>query len=239
VLLVSARTTMKTVVFDKKEYRLFSFDDDFQRCFIGIPLDLKPGKYSIKCGKETTEFLVINDTAPSEAITISGMGKIDEKLAQEQHRKMLKSIAGISEKKLWSGRFIRPVEGRVTTDFGTKRTVNKQTKGWHKGVDLASNTGVPIKTPAGGKVLMAEELIGSGNSVVVDHGLGIVSVYFHMSSIKAKPGQVVRPGDTLGLVGSTGFSTGPHLHWGVYVFGTSVDPFIFMKSDYFIGLRKK
>ncbi|MEI7905646.1 MAG: M23 family metallopeptidase [Candidatus Firestonebacteria bacterium] len=239
VLMVSASTVRDSVNLNKREYRLFLFDDGVKRCFIGIPLLYKTGKYTLNCGKETADFIVSAGETISEEISIEGMAGINEQLAEKQQKRMLKIIAGISEKKLWTGRFLRPVQGRVTTAFGTRRTTNGTLRGGHKGVDLSSDDGAPVKAPARGRIIMAEKMIASGNSIVIDHGLGVVSVYFHLSSIKMKPGEIVSPGQIIGEAGSTGFSTGPHLHWGIYILGVCVDPFIFVKRDFFIGLRQK
>ncbi len=146
VLMVSASTVRDSVNLNKREYRLFLFDDGVKRCFIGIPLLYKTGKYTLNCGKETADFIVSAGETISEEISIEGMAGINEQLAEKQQKRMLKIIAGISEKKLWTGRFLRPVQGRVTTAFGTRRTTNGTLRGGHKGVDLSSDDGADRKS---------------------------------------------------------------------------------------------
>ncbi len=118
----------------------------------------------------------------------------------------------------------RPVKGIVTSPYGVHRVFNNQPKGSHMGLDLRGATGTPIHACADGRVVLAEELYYAGNAVYVDHGLGVITAYMHMSAFSVKEGDMVKAGDELGKVGMTGRVTGPHLHLSVYVFGTSVDP---------------
>jgi murein DD-endopeptidase MepM/ murein hydrolase activator NlpD len=113
----------------------------------------------------------------------------------------------------------------MNSPFGVKRFYNGVFSGnYHKGLDQKSPAGTPIKAITGGLVKIARPYQLHGGTVAVDHGQGIGSIYIHMSKILVKPNQRVEAGDTLGLVGSTGFAMGPHLHWGLYVFGIPVNP---------------
>jgi murein DD-endopeptidase MepM/ murein hydrolase activator NlpD len=121
--------------------------------------------------------------------------------------------------------FQRPVSQCMNSPFGVKRFYNGVFSGnYHKGIDQKSPAGTPIKPIASGVVKIARPYQLHGGTVAVDHGQGVGSIYIHMSKILVKPNQVVTPSDTLGLVGSTGFAMGPHLHWGLYVFGIPVNP---------------
>ncbi len=148
-------------------------------------------------------------------------------LVQAERRK----LAAIWEKAegvaLWTGPFTYPltIPLRLTTGFGTRRTYNDgQLYGFHEGLDYGAPTGTPVYAAAGGRVVLAEPLAVRGNAVIVDHGMGVVSGYWHLSRINAEAGQFVRQGDLLGWVGTTGLSTGPHLHWEVRIAGIPVDP---------------
>jgi murein DD-endopeptidase MepM/ murein hydrolase activator NlpD len=120
--------------------------------------------------------------------------------------------------------FILPVPHKANSAFGTRSIFNGKPRNSHSGADFLSPAGTPIKSPAAGKVVIADNLYFSGGTVMVDHGLGIVSLFAHMSRILVKAGDDVAQGDVLGLVGATGRVTGPHLHWTVHVNGARVDP---------------
>lgn len=127
-------------------------------------------------------------------------------------------------RRFWSRGFIRPVKGRISTPFGVGRILNGRRRSPHNGIDIAADAGTPVKAGNAGAVVLATGMYLSGNTVMIDHGWGVFTIYAHMESFSVKPGQVVRRGETIGHVGSTGRSTGPHLHFGVYLRGARVDP---------------
>jgi murein DD-endopeptidase MepM/ murein hydrolase activator NlpD len=132
--------------------------------------------------------------------------------------------------KYWDGPFIQPNQGRITTIYGVRRYYNgKFAKDYyHRGVDYAGAAGSPVVAPAAGRVALvgrvSEGFRLHGNAVGIDHGQGVASIFLHLSRINVKEGDFVKPGQLIGAVGSTGASTGPHLHWGLYVNGQSIDP---------------
>jgi hypothetical protein len=128
---------------------------------------------------------------------------------------------------LWQGRWIWPVTGRITTYFGEIRYVNGTPTGQHTGTDIAAPTGTPVKATNGGRVVIVRKMVLTGNTVVVDHGAGIFSLYAHLDTTAVQEGQRVKRGEVVGTVGSTGFSTGPHLHWTMSVGNTFVNPQLF------------
>jgi murein DD-endopeptidase MepM/ murein hydrolase activator NlpD len=117
-----------------------------------------------------------------------------------------------------------PVDGPVSSPYGVLSIHQGQVLGFHGGVDFASPAGTPVVAPADGIVRLAESLPLSGNAVLMDHGLGVVSSYLHLSEIAVRAGQRIIKGELVGRVGSTGLATGPHLHWGLRVNGVRVDP---------------
>ncbi len=117
-----------------------------------------------------------------------------------------------------------PVEAPVRENFGAKRVFNGKPRSRHNGVDLAASTGAPVTAPAPAVVVLAEDLYYSGGTVILDHGGGLFTTYFHLSRIDVKLGDRVAAGEKLGAVGATGRATGPHLHWGARVNGARVDP---------------
>ena len=120
--------------------------------------------------------------------------------------------------------FIAPLKGTITSLFGHRRFFNGQPRSPHSGLDIAANSGTPIIAPALGSVVLAEELYFNGNTVFIDHGQGLISMYCHMSEILVLEGKHVEQGTPIGLVGATGRATGPHLHWSVSLNGYRVDP---------------
>jgi hypothetical protein len=126
---------------------------------------------------------------------------------------------------LGEGPFIMPSDGEANPNFGERRIFNNEPRSPHSGVDISSPYGEPVRASNSGKVVLAKDLYFAGKTVIIDHGLGVFTSYLHFSKIKAKRGDLVRKGDVIGEIGATGRVTGPHLHWGVKVSGSRVDPF--------------
>ena len=126
--------------------------------------------------------------------------------------------------RLWSGTFVRPVPQEANSRFGTRSVYNGERRSPHAGTDFMSPAGTPIKSPNAGRIVCARELFFTGNTVIIDHGLGVFSLMAHLSRLDVKEGADVQAGDLLGLVGATGRVTGPHLHWAMAVSGARVDP---------------
>ena len=123
------------------------------------------------------------------------------------------------------GGFITPIEGSVTGVYGSQRILNGKPRSPHRGVDIAAARGTPVVSPADGIVrLAAQGMYLMGNTLMIDHGLGVTSIFIHLDSISAREGERVAQGKIVARVGQTGRATGPHLHWGVNVGTTSIDP---------------
>ena len=136
----------------------------------------------------------------------------------------------ISDSRSWRDPLAPPVPGCMTSPFGVKRLHNgKATGDYHGGIDQRTPAGEPIRAVAAGTVTFAQQFNVLGNAVGIDHGQGLASMYLHMSKLVATPGAEVERGDILGYAGSTGRSTGPHLHWVLYVNGINVNPAQWMK----------
>jgi murein DD-endopeptidase MepM/ murein hydrolase activator NlpD len=140
-------------------------------------------------------------------------------------REMQTRLGESGEIMKWTGKFIWPVQFRRISDvFGWRVHPIYKTRRFHSGMDLAASTGTPVKAAADGRVLLAGWVSGYGNTVIVDHGGGLSTLYGHNSSITTKAGKLVLQGDIIAKVGSTGVSTGPHLHFEVRQDGTPQDP---------------
>ncbi|HEV8395853.1 MAG TPA: M23 family metallopeptidase [Vicinamibacterales bacterium] len=120
--------------------------------------------------------------------------------------------------------FVRPIPGAAGTNFGSRSIFNGEPRAPHAGADFRGAAGTPIAAPGGGRVVLAEDLFFTGQTVVIDHGVGLYSLLAHLSRIDVRPGQTVARGDVVGLLGATGRVTGPHLHWTVRLNGARVDP---------------
>jgi murein DD-endopeptidase MepM/ murein hydrolase activator NlpD len=147
-------------------------------------------------------------------------------LTQAEQARLSEVFSAVSPRPLWEGLFGLPLTSiRVTSPFGGRRSYNEgPVSGFHAGLDLGGASGTPIYAPAAGRVVLAEKLIVRGNAVVLDHGLGVFTGYWHQSQSVVQVGQMVQRGDIIGYVGDTGLVSGPHLHWEMRVGGIAVDP---------------
>jgi murein DD-endopeptidase MepM/ murein hydrolase activator NlpD len=149
----------------------------------------------------------------------------DEARADRETEKLKRLFAVETPALLARGKFLSPIPGALSARFGERRVFNGLPKNPHTGADLKAKQGEPVRAPASGKVVFVGDLFFSGNTVVLDHGLGIYTLYAHLSRVDVVEGQTLRAGEPLGLVGATGRVTGPHLHWAARVRGARVDPF--------------
>jgi len=203
----------------------------------GIDLNVDPGTYPLALtvdGKSLSRDVVIAKkrypvqklTLPEDMVVLSPE---NEARTDREQRKMA-AIWPFDSLRVWQGSFIDPLPGKALgTPFGVRRIINNIPKNPHSGVDITADEGDPVKAPNDGVVILVDDQFYSGNSVVLDHGQGIYTMFFHLSKIKVKYGQAVRKGDVIALVGSTGRSTGAHLHWGARVQGAKVDPLALIK----------
>jgi murein DD-endopeptidase MepM/ murein hydrolase activator NlpD len=167
-------------------------------------------------------------TTYNVAVPADRQNLLDPTLSQAEARKVNAIFAGRSDQQLWEGAFDNPLAGelRVTAAFGQRRSYNGgPVTSYHTGQDLGADEGVPIYATAAGRVVLAEPLQVRGRAVILDHGLGVFTGFWHLSEIDVTVGQMVEQGEVIGLVGNTGLSTGPHLHWEMQVRGVPVNPF--------------
>lgn len=149
---------------------------------------------------------------------------LDPPLVARERRLIAAATARPIPLPLWDGPFRRPVGGPVTSGYGIRSIYNGVPRGYHLGVDFQAAAGTPVHAAASGVVTLAEMLPLSGRTVALDHGAGIFTTYQHLSATIVRPGQRVDKGTVVGRVGSTGLSTGPHLHWGMRLHGVRVNP---------------
>jgi len=150
---------------------------------------------------------------------------LDPKVREAETIQLAKVFASSAALPYWSGNFILPVQSAITSVYGTSRSYNQAPpSSYHAGLDLRGGTGTPIAAAQAGRVVMAERTRVRGNVVVIDHGMGVHTLYAHMNTISVAPDQLVERGEIIGTVGSTGLVTGPHLHWELRVGGEAVNP---------------
>ena len=176
----------------------------------------------------TNSVLVVRKEYPVQKLTldpkyVTPPPEMKERI--ERERKLInQALATLSQERYWVLPLSRPVPGSLSSTFGMRRTLNGATKSTHRGLDFRAKAGDPVAACADGRVVLTGEFYYAGNCVIVDHGLGVLTTYMHLSTIDARQGQMLRRGDILGKVGSTGRSTGPHLHLSLTVLGTGVTP---------------
>jgi len=220
-----------------------SADEAQRRGLLGVDLEKAPGEYELKITGETAsgekiscgvKVAVAQGRFATERLQVSKEfvepSPEQVKRANEERQKLRDIFDSVTPERLWDGPFRIPLDGVTTgSNFGKRRILNGNPGSPHGGADLAGVTGTPVHAAQRGKVALAEELFFSGNTVVLDHGLGIYTFYGHLSEIDVKPGDTLEAGAMLGKVGATGRVTGPHLHWGLTVERARVNPMLLVK----------
>ncbi|MEW6109557.1 MAG: M23 family metallopeptidase [Nitrospirota bacterium] len=217
----------------------FYFSPCGDGCFIAVgavDMDTEPGEYSIlveTSGGDTNLKLVVKHTAfPAAEMTLPDdkvfLSPEDLERAVKEEEK-LKLIWQSVNARLWDGDFIMPLQNNISTAFGTKRIINNKKTSIHRGMDIRGKQGDGVKASNRGRVVLAEELFFGGNTIVLDHGQGIFTIYMHLSAFNVGPDDLVSKGDIIGFVGSSGRSIGPHLHFGVKVLDINTDPLSVMR----------
>ena len=203
------------------------------KAIIGIPISETPGQqtiaYKLNGNPRKETFEILDKKYSEQHITIKNKALVTpppKELTRIQNESRAQKSLYESYSppvKLGSG-FIAPLKGTITSLFGHRRFFNGQPRSPHSGLDIAAKTGTPIIAPALGNIVLAEELYFNGNTVFIDHGQGLITMYCHMSEILVSNGTQVQQGTRIGLVGATGRATGPHLHWSVSLNGYRVNP---------------
>jgi murein DD-endopeptidase MepM/ murein hydrolase activator NlpD len=219
------------VTVNETNYPVFRNHDKYRALIPTSPLNV-PGKMTLKVeGDSRTSNIGVwlkNKAFPVQRITLSGSASRPATQLELDQVGAFKAL--VTPQKFWQGSFLRPNAGSVSSGFGIRRYYNNvfAQDYYHKGVDYAGGSGSPVVAPAAGRVsLVGREDEGfhvHGNVVGIDHGQGVLSIFMHLQDIDVAEGTMVKAGQRIGTIGSTGASTGPHLHWGLYVNQTAVDP---------------
>lgn len=170
-----------------------------------------------------------------DRVTLTGeAAAIDQESIAAERERLFEIWSQITPRPLWQGAFQLPIESylQISSNYGARRSYNGGPfRSYHEGVDFSAYGGTPVYAPAGGVVVLAERLYVRGGAVIIDHGLGIYSGYYHLSNVLASVGQTVEPGTLIGEVGTTGLSSGNHLHWDLLVNGIWVDASAWLEQD--------
>ncbi|MBI5463031.1 MAG: peptidoglycan DD-metalloendopeptidase family protein [Gammaproteobacteria bacterium] len=217
---------------------LVSHDNGQWYAVVGLSLATKPGQHTLEInpGKGWSErrtFSVADKAYVTQRLTIQDKRKVEPNAADLERIRLEavridKALSRYSEQASVPTDFLQPTAGVRSSSFGSRRIFNGQPRKPHSGMDIAADAGAPIQAPAAGVVIDSGDFFFNGNTVFIDHGQGLITLYCHLSRIDVKPGDRVQAGERIGAVGMTGRVTGPHLHWGVSLNDARVDPRLFL-----------
>lgn len=220
---------------------LVTRDQDAWVAVVGIPLTAQPGTHTLAISRdgkspERHPFEVHDKAYASQHITLQNRRMVNpnpedlKRIARERER-INKALGHWSDSDTVEMGFDWPTTGRPSSPFGLRRFFNGEPRNPHSGQDISAPAGVPVKAPAAGRVVDVGNYFFNGKTVFLDHGQGLITMFCHLERIDVQPGQTVKRGEPLGLVGSTGRATGPHLHWSVSLNRAMVDPALFLVSS--------
>lgn len=220
-------------LFQQKPVLVIREDDRRWIAIVGVPLRTPAGTLTLQADGRSYNFDVEDRTYREQHITLKNteqvnpgpeaLARISRELAEQQEA--YRRFSDFQPSNLYLD---RPVDGRLSSPFGLRRFFNGEERNPHSGLDFAAPAGTPIKAPAAGEVILVGDYFFNGKTVFVDHGRGLISMFCHLSAADVTVGQRLQRGEVLGKVGSTGRSTGPHLHWNVSLNDVRVDPAIFI-----------
>ncbi len=237
VLALGPVSNAPRVTYEQKPVLVVPAEHGTWLAIVGIPLATTPGPQHIEIKSDgrtqTMSFNVQGKKYKEQRLTIKNTRQVnplpdDLKRINQEIAVQTKAYQTFSPRQPSNVIFPAPVDGPHTSSFGLKRFFNGEARAPHSGMDFAVPAGTPIQTPADGTVLLTGNYFFNGNTVFVDHGQGLISMFCHLSVIGVKPGDTLSRGDVVGKVGATGRVTGPHLHWNVSLNDARVDPAIFI-----------
>jgi murein DD-endopeptidase MepM/ murein hydrolase activator NlpD len=222
------------ITFNGQKVWTLSGDNNKSWAIIGIPLKQKVGKVSYKIDGKDYAFTIKDKAYKEQRLTVkrkhSNPPADQIKRIQKESRlsnKAFTTFSDINTEKPYRA-FQQPAQGPISSPFGLKRFFNDQARRPHSGIDIAAPRGANIIAPADGEIILTGHFFFNGNSIFIDHGQGLITMYCHMDSLERKQGDKVKAGEIIGTIGSTGRATGPHLHWTVSLNNSRVEPLLFL-----------
>jgi len=221
------------VYFNNKAVRIIE-RNGYWRAIVGLGLELKPGQHVLNTdsGTRKLNFTVIDKTYPTQNLIIENARLVNPTAADrqriEKETQAMQSLLNRFSNEPQVSRLQLPLKGRKSSSFGVRRILNGQARNPHSGMDIAAAQGTPILAAAAGTVVLTEDLFYTGNTVVIDHGQGLTTLYAHLHSVDTELGAIITANQQIGTVGATGRATGPHLHWSVGLNGSWVNPELFL-----------
>jgi len=225
--------------YDKKQVMVIGHPGHW-KAIVGIPLDAETGRHQINIkildGHSSYDFYIKDKEYQSQYLTVQNKRHVNpdtmdmERIHREQD-KIQKAKANWRDIDDVSFKFSQPVAGTISSQFGLRRFFNGEARRPHSGLDIAAAEGSPVYVPANGRVINTGLYFFNGNTVFIDHGQGLISMYCHLSKIDVEEDQTIKQGGVLGRVGKTGRVTGAHLHWSIILNQTMVDPTLFIEEQ--------
>lgn len=243
VIELETKSSPDKVLFNKQKVLVTQSNNKWY-AVVGIPLSSKPGKHKliVSAPNKQIQFAVADKKYQTQHLEIKNKRKVNPYAKDLKRIRSEKKIIGAALKS-WtetldvSLQFDLPVHGRLSSPFGLRRYFNGQARRPHSGLDIAAPEGTPILAPAPGKIVNTGDYFFNGNTVFIDHGQGLITMYCHLNSITVTENEVVKRGQQIGTVGMTGRVTGPHLHWSVSLNNARVEPKLFLPEKYLVDLQ--
>lgn len=234
-ILASVPVSRLTVRFAGRSWPLYRETNGAWRTILGTDPTTSAGRHTITVEALTPAgarlavrrtLTVLRVVFPERRITFDPerQALLTREAVEREQRRVNAALRVLHGERLWEEPFNQPVAGKVSSPYGVLSIYQGVTRGFHAGTDFPVPEGTPVQAANHGIIRLAEALPLSGNAVLIDHGMGVVTSYLHLSAINATVGQRARKGDVIGAVGSTGLATGPNLHWGLRVSTVRVDP---------------
>jgi Peptidase family M23 len=241
VAIVRTDVRAATGTFAGERLRFFGTERGGSMALVGIDLDRRSGRYAIEIAAPHgvplhADLDVEPRTFPEERLTVPKVFTEPDPATLERIAREQRLLAALwvksSSRRYWRAAFVRPSEGPAGSPFGLRRFFNGEPRSPHAGIDFRAPEGSPVRASNRGSVVLARELFFTGNTVVIDHGCGLFTLYVHLSKLAVRRGEVVERGQQIGAVGMTGRATGPHLHFAARIGEARIDPQAILEKDF-------